>query len=554
MSVLDSSGLGAYREVVAEALDEMARQDVVRRIWDHDHTVWKPDPTEISNRLDWLIIMDQVRVNIDNFYKVMHEVRGMGFNEVVLLGMGGSSLAPELFAKVFGPKVRGLKLSVLDSTDPGAVLAFDQRLNLRKTLFVVASKSGTTVEIHSFFKHFYNRALEKCGPDKAGEHFIAITDKGSKLAQLAERLGFYATFLNNPNIGGRYSALSFFGLLPATLVGVDIEKLLERASQMAARCKPETPIDQNPGAVLGAAMGMAARHGRDKLTLVTDPQIAPFGDWVEQLIAESTGKEGTGILPVVGEAAGDASFYGDDRAFVHIRMAGDSGHRISNDITEQALRAAGHPVMRFSLRDPYDIGGQLFLWEFATAVAGWVLGINPFDQPNVESAKKRATAMVNAYQQSGQLPDWESTPAMPMALAGFLEQGAAGDYVAIQAFLQPSEAMNAALENLRAAIRARTGLATTVGYGPRYLHSTGQLHKGDAGRGLFVMLTHDPAQDAPIPDEPGESASSMSFGVLALAQALGDKQALEENGRRALHFHLSGDEPDSLNYLAQGLV
>lgn len=552
MSLLDSSSFGPYRDVIAEALDVVAREDIVRRIWARDHTVWKPEPTEITNRLDWLIIMDQVEVNVHELRHEAREARNAGYTDVLLLGMGGSSLAPELYARVFGPKSRGLKLTVLDSTDPGAVLATEKRLNLAKTLFVVASKSGTTVEIHSFFKHFYNRTREKVGEKGVGEHFAAITDKGSKLAQIAEQLGFRATFLNNPNIGGRYSALSFFGMYPAALVGVDIEKLLDRASQMAERCKPDVPIDENPGAVLGAAMGMAARQGRDKLTLLTDLPIAAFGDWVEQLIAESTGKEGTGILPVVGEEFDSSAYYGEDRFFVSLSVEGEKRRTGSTDF--QVLEEAGHPVMSLQLRDIYDIGGQFFLWEFATAVAGYILGINPFDQPNVESAKKRATAMVNAYHESGQLPEWDSAPVTPMALAGFLEQGQVGNYVAIQAFVQPTEETRAALMTLRDAIRRRCGLATTMNYGPRYLHSTGQLHKGDAGNGLFVILTHDPAQDMPIPDGPGEPTSSITFGVLELAQALGDKQALEDAGRRVIHFHLGSDVVGGLRRLTEGLA
>ncbi len=551
-SLLDSAALGQHRPAVEAALDALDQQQIVRRIWDGDHTVWKPEPTEIADRLGWLRIVDEVRINIRHMAHEVREARGAGYRHVLLLGMGGSSLAPALFGKLFASK-RGMALAVLDSTDPAAVLASD-RLDPRRTLFIVSSKSGTTVEVTSLFKHHWNRALAAVGPERAAEHFIAITDKGTPLAELAGRLGFRATFLNNPHLGGRYSALSFFGLVPAAYVGVDLPRLLDRAAGMAHQCRPEVPLRENPGAVLGVILGALAGVGIDKLTLITEPAMAPFGDWVEQLIAESIGKEGKGILPVVGEAPGDPSLYGADRLFVQLRLAGNRAYSPPDEALLDTLTSAGHPALRLKLSDLYDLGAQVFLWEFATAVAGHVLGINPFDQPNVEAAKRRATALANAYRQSSQLPPIEPAPVQAERLLAFLDQALPGDYIALQAFLPPTDAHSAILADLRAAIWARTGCAVTVGYGPRYLHSTGQLHKGDAGRGLFITLTGDPAQDVPIPDQPGSEAASISFGILELAQALGDMQALREAGRRVIHFHLGADIAGGLASLVRSVA
>lgn len=552
MSILETSMLGAYQAPVDAALDEMASQNIVQRIWQRDHTVWKPDPTEIGNRLGWLDIVDQIRINIKDLIHEAREAHDAGYTDALLLGMGGSSLAPDLFSQIFDSG-KAQRLHVLDSTDPGAVLAFDKKLNLAKTLFIVSSKSGTTVEMLSFFKHFCNRTARQVGQDKAGEHFVAITDKGSHLASLSEQSGFRATFLNNPHIGGRYSALSFFGLYPAALAGMDLGRLLNSASEMMKRCGPATPIHENPAAVLGAVMGTLARMGRDKLTLIMSSEIAPFSDWVEQLVAESLGKDGTGILPVVREPLGLADAYGEDRLFVEVRLA-DKKRQPSDPGPLAALANAGHPLLTFTVEDRYDLGGQFFLWGMATPIAGHLLGVNPFDQPNVESAKKRATAMVKAYQETGQLPAEPPARLSAETLLDFLEQARQGDYVALQAFVTPDEPTTRALRDLRTVIRGRTGLATTVGYGPRYLHSTGQLHKGDAGNGLFVMFTHDPEPDLPIPDEAGSDESSMSFGVLELAQALGDKQALEDAGRRVIRFHAGQDVVGALKRLLDGLT
>jgi transaldolase/glucose-6-phosphate isomerase len=532
-----AAALGVYEPVVHEALARLSKEKVMARIWAHDHTVWKPDPTEITNRLGWLHSADVMPDHVDRLEELATRARADGYTHVLLLGMGGSSLAPEVFRHTLGVKPSYLDLAVLDSTDPGAVLTHAERLEMARTLFIVSTKSGGTVETLSFFKFFYNQVMEAVGPERAGSHFVAITDPGSKLVQLAQRYEFRATFINDPNIGGRYSALSYFGVVPAALIGADVPLLLERARETQASCASYGLDDDNPGAWLGSIVGALAKKGRDKLTFVTSPSIASFGDWVEQLIAESTGKEGKGILPVVGEPLGDPAVYGGDRLFVALEL---SGEELDNRALGR-LEATGHPVVNLHLRDPYDLSQQMFLWEFATAVAGYHLGINPFDQPNVESAKALAREAVAAYMEQGSLPEANVVQPSAEALREFLAQARRGDYVTLQAFLQPSAATDAALQALRVGIRDKLQVATTWGYGPRFLHSTGQLHKGDAGNGLFIQLTADDARDVGIPDEAGSSESSMTFGVLKEAQVQGDRKALLKAGRRVMRFHLGSD-------------
>ena len=542
--------LGSLQQAVDAILARMQKERVITRLWDRDHTLWKPDPTEISNRLGWLDSPAIMLPHLPQIRKVVDSVREAGYTHVLLLGMGGSSLAPEVFRLTFGVAPGFLDLQVLDTTDPDAIRAAAATLDPARTLFIPATKSGGTVETMSFLKYFYNRTAEAVGVDQAGAHFIAITDPGSGLADLARDLKFRHTFLNDPDIGGRYSALSFFGLVPALLIGVDAEQLLQRARDTAAAC---TRTDQNAGALLGAALGAGALAGRDKVTLVSSPPIAAFGAWVEQLIAESTGKEGKGILPVDNEPLGPPAVYGDDRLFVYLRLRDDDTH----DRALQALIEAGQPVLCRELDTPYDLGREFFCWEIATVVAGYCLGINPFDQPDVETAKILARDMVQAYQEEGRLPELEPTlrtgdiavfsqaPATSLeaVLAAFLD-GATTDsrgYIALQAYVAPDPQIDAALADLRRTLRDRTRRAITLGYGPRFLHSTGQLHKGDAGRGRFIQLTGDPAEDVNIPDAPGDPASSITFGTLKAAQARGDCQALMDAGRQVLRLHLSGD-------------
>jgi glucose-6-phosphate isomerase len=544
-----STSLGACQPSVDAALTRLAKEDVIARLWAHDYRLWADTPTEITNRLGWLHIADTMLENLDCVHAFADDVRAQGYTHAVLMGMGGSSLAPDLLRKTFGVEPGYLDLVVLDSTDPAAVSSCEQSLPLEKTLFIVATKSGNTAEAISFFKYFYNRLVKAVGQEKAGQHFVAITDPGSPLTELASELDFGMTFLNDPNIGGRYSVLSYFGLVPAALLGIDLETLLNRALTEADNGQlPDCTVDEcNRGALLGVVISTLARAGRDKLTLIASPAIAPFGDWVEQLIAESTGKEGTGILPVVGEPVGPPGVYGCDRLFVYLRLDGDDTH----DEAVSALEQAGHPVVRVDLRDLYDLGRQFFAWEMATAVASYGLGINPFNQPNVESAKKRARSMIEQYTEQGRLPARDPARLDAQELRAFLRHAGSADYIALQAFIEPTPETDAALQALRARLRDEYRLATTVGYGPRFLHSTGQLHKGDAGNGFFVQFTADHPSDLPIPDQPGASQSSMPFGVLIDAQAAGDAQALQGEKRRFIHFHLGTDAVRSLETLSQ---
>lgn len=535
--------LGSRQPDFLATLARMTAQRVVPRIWERDHTVWKPDPAEIANRLGWLEAPDNMGDKTAGMAEFVAGVREEGYTHALLLGMGGSSLAAEVLRGHLAADPIPLDLAILDSTAPEAVLAAAERSDPARTLYIVSTKSGGTVETISFFRFFYQRAVAAWGPAKAGRHFVAITDPGSGVAQLAERYAFRATFLNDPHIGGRNAALSYVGLLPAAMVGVDLPRLLDRARAMAHACSAPPP--DNPAARLGAALGVLAQAGRDKMTLVLSPALAHLGDWIEQLIAESTGKEGRGILPVVGEEPAGPAAYGEDRYFVYLRLQGDTTHGTA----VQALAEAGFPLIRMTLRDPYDLGGQFFLWEMANAVAGHLLGVNPFDQPNVESAKALARQMVAAYRQTGALPPASPAPLTAGALRGFLKQARPGDYVSIQAYLAPTEETTAALQQLRLALRDRLRLATTVGYGPRFLHSTGQLHKGDAGRGLFIQFTADNARDAVIPEEGAEPGPPLTFGVLQRAQAMGDRQALLANGRRVIHFHLGTDAPEGIRKL-----
>jgi transaldolase/glucose-6-phosphate isomerase len=407
-----TADLGRYQPIVQEALMEIRARRIMQRIWDHDHTVWNPQPDEIGNRLGWLHSIDQMRANCIRLHALTQSVLADGYTNVLLLGMGGSSLAPEVFAKTFGGQ--SLDLSVLDSTDPDRVLELDRALDPAKTLYIVATKSGGTVETFSFFKYFYNRVVTSVGADNAGRHFVAITDPGSKLAETARQYRFRYTLVNDPHIGGRYAALSYFGLFPAALVGVDLDLLLARAATAeanAASCNCPVQGDNNAGR-LGVIMAELAKVGRDKLTLFLSPTIASFGDWVEQLIAESTGKNGRGIVPIVGEPVGPPEVYAHDRLFVYLQLQGDETY----DAALDALAKAGHPVVRLHLQDAYDLGGQFFLWEMATAVAGQRLGIHPFNQPDVEAAKILARQMTAQYIATGQLPASETNPVTANAL------------------------------------------------------------------------------------------------------------------------------------------
>jgi transaldolase/glucose-6-phosphate isomerase len=523
---------------------------VAARIWAMDGTVWVPDPQaaaqthDLTNRLGWLNLPDEMLSEVEALTTFSAEVKTAGFQKVVLLGMGGSSLAPKVYKRTFGAD-NGLPLIVLDSTNPDQVTTVTAQLvDVTTTLFIVSSKSGGTIEPMSFYKHFFKLVGDK--KQNPGENFVAITDAGSSLDKLAQEKGFRRIFRANPEVGGRYSALTHFGLVPAALIGVDLSKLLRRAKTMANACRSHAV--NNPGLQLGAVMGELALTGRDKLTFFASPKIAAFGDWVEQLIAESLGKEGKGILPVIGEEMTQPAFYNNDRVFVYLRLAGDDNTALDGQV--QVLEAAGHPVIWIELDEPADIGQELFRWEMATAAAGAILKINPFDQPNVELAKSKARELMAEFEQSGALPseaptlDFDDIDAygsavgttVTEALRAFLTTYRPGDYVAIMAYLPYRPEIDAALNDLRLSLRTGLRAATTVGYGPRFLHSTGQLHKGDGNNGLFIQITHTPAAEVEIPGE------KYSFATLVAAQAQGDYNALRQNNRRLLRFHIEAGQ------------
>jgi glucose-6-phosphate isomerase len=525
---------------------------IVRGIWARNPAAWTDNPAHrrsIPTWLGWLDSAERFRKDaVDELLGFADEVRAAGFTHALLLGMGGSSLAPEVLRLTFGVRAGFLDLAVLDSTDPQTVLDHQRRLPAGDTLYLVSTKSGTTTETLAFMRFFFahaRRAAEQGGPARRpGEQFVAVTDPGTPLARQAADLGFRHTFLNPEDIGGRFSALSYFGLVPAALLGVELGALLERAGDAMRECRPETPLARNTGAQLGAALAGHAAQGRDKVTLVCASPFRSFGYWVEQLLAESTGKEDKGLVPIEGEPLGEPGGYGGDRVFVAVGAAEAAGREL------RALEAAGHPVIRLPAERPTDLGYQFFLWEFATAVAGALMGIDAFDQPNVQESKDNTTRVLAEYQAAGRLPQVpEATgEAAAQAVAGLLRQARPGDYVALLAYLPRTPEVEAALDAWRVALRDRLRLATTAGFGPRYLHSTGQLHKGGANNGLFVQLVAADREDAPVPGEP------YSFGVLKQAQAIGDLQALQAHGRRAIRLRLAGDLPAAIRDLAAAPV
>jgi len=546
-------------EEVSNKANELQLERIVDRIWLKDFTVWGNSSEEISNRLGWLDCLEVTRKSFTEIKSFVEEIRKEGFTEALLMGMGGSSLAPEVFRLTFGVIEGYLNLHVLDSTHPEVVLNYEKKLDPAKTLFIVSTKSGGTVETMSFMKYFFNSASEKLGTEKAAKHFVAITDPGSGLEETAKKLSFRKIFLNDPDIGGRFSALSLFGIVPAALVGVDIEKLFAETQKMVNECK-RSEISKNSAANLGVIIGQLTNEGVDKLTIITSPQLKYLGGWLEQLIAESTGKNGKGILPVDLEPSVPDSDYKNDRVFVHIKISGDSysGKKIDK------IKSSGFPTIEIELDNIYQLGAEFFRWEFATAVAGNVLGVQPFDQPNVESAKVAARAMVKEYQEKGNLPELKPTLAaegikifsdfnidsLENVFSTFLSESKSGqNYVAIQAYLKPDEKTWQQLQILRLKILEKYKVATTLGYGPRFLHSTGQLHKGDAGNGFFVQFISRINNDANIPDKPEKNESSISFGTLIKAQALGDRQALIDNNRKILMIDLGNSVNDTLSKL-----
>ena len=533
--------LGEYLPDVEASLEDLHRRDVVGRIWRKDHTVWKPDPDEITDRLGWLTVTDIMCEQIGALEAFAQGVREAGFRHVVLLGMGGSSLGPEVLRQAFGSARGYPNLIVLDSTVPSWIQAVTNTIDPAHALFLVSSKSGSTIEPNTIYKHFRSIVERAVGKDRAGQRFVAITDPATSLARLAREQGFRRIFLNPPYIGGRYSVLSYFGLVPAALMGIDLTSLLDRADRMKEGCASCVPIHDNPGAWLGAVMGMLAQRGRDRLTLITSPSIESFGLWAEQLIAESTGKEHKGIVPIAGEPLVEPQHYGDDRQFVYLRLEGDDN--ADTDPAVEAIQASGQPVVRLDLRDRHDLGAEFYRWEFATAVAGAILGIHPFNQPNVQQAKDLTDKVLRDYQASGGLPPHEATASFSQLVSG----ARPGDYLAIMAYLRQTPEMDQALSDLRRLVIERYGIATTLGYGPRFLHSTGQLHKGGPASGIFLQITCSHRADITIPGEP------YTFGVLTDAQALGDLRALQAAGRRVVRVHLDTDEPSAIGALTSSL-
>ena len=541
---------------VEETLRFLETREFLDRLWVKDASLWKGDPATVRNRLGWLTSPTIMRGHSEDIRGFADEVRRLQYSHVVLLGMGGSSSTGLVFNETFGSKMGFPDMLVLDSTDPGAVKHVLESVNLSRALFVVASKSGTSAETLAAYG-FFRGQVEAASSPRPGMQFVAITDPGRPLDKLATETGFRRTFLNPASIGGRYSALSFFGLVPAALIGVDVKVLLERAHTMVETCGNEVGVRGNPAVQLGAMLAGLARAGRDKVTLVLSEKIRALGGWIEQLLAESLGKDGTGLVPVVDEPLGAPNVYGDDRVFVALVLEGDDTH----DAALAKLADAGHPVLRLQLRDPMDLGAEFFRWELATATAGAVLGVNPFDEPDVSRAKESAATLLTEWRRSHRLPEWPSDVeedgivlmtksnkkpgSVGRGLAAHLAMAAPGDYLAIQAFLTPTAEAARGLQEMRIALRDRLRIATTVGWGPRYLHSTGQLHKGGPPSGLFIQITGDDREDLAIP------GAGYGFSTLKAAQALGDLQSLRDGARRVIRLHLSGKQSPALQQLLQ---
>ncbi len=543
----------ALDKEVAEMLEDWRREGKVRRLWAGDASLWTE--TDEAKWLGWLGVVDQQLAAAPHLQDFAADIRAAGFRHVLLLGMGGSSLGPEVFARTFGAKAGFPALHVLDSTDPAQVRHFEGLIDPAHTLFIVSSKSGSTLEPNIFKQYFFERAKQAVGAEEAAKRFVAITDPGSSLEKTARNEGFRAIFHGLPSIGGRYSVLSNFGMVPAASIGVDPRAFLENTAEMVRSCAPSAPPVENPGVILGAILGVCQRHGRDKATIVASKGIADFGAWLEQLLAESTGKLGNGIVPFDAEPLGAPAVYGDDRVFAYLRLAADQDAEQERAVA--ALEAAGHPVVRIVVSDPMQLGQEFFRWEMATAVAGSIIGINPFDQPDVEASKVKTRDLTTAYEKTGALPEEKPfyaaagfklfadpkneavlAPAatnLTAALKAHFGRIGAGDYAALLAYIERNPAHVETLQGWRSTIRDRTKAATCLGFGPRFLHSTGQAYKGGPNSGVFLQITCDDAEDLPVPGQ------KYTFGVVKAAQARGDFEVLAERGRRALRVHIGGD-------------
>ena len=552
--------LGNIEERTTQAIEAAAAEDLAKRIWRKDATLWKDDESNqkiIRNALGWLTVPDEMIGVIDELTEFADLVRQRGFQTVMVCGMGGSSLCPEVLARTFGRHPDFPELIVLDSTDPDVLAAMLNRVDIEKCLFVIASKSGSTTEPNTFYKFWYEQLSKRV--DSPGANFIAITDPGSPMVDTARELGFQRTFLNQADIGGRYSALSYFGMVPAALMGIDVRKFLSHAKEAEQSCSAAMSVTRNLALQLGIIVGEAANAGRDKLTFVIDEQIVTLGLWIEQLIAESTGKEGKGILPVVGEDLGGPSEYSNDRLFVAISV-GEPSSETGTKLHE--LEKAGHPVIYRKLSDIYELGAEFFIWEFATACAGWRLGINPFDQPNVQESKDATKELLSKFVSHGSLPEQNklvadelitiyaegnaeslSSSSTLQAIRSLLASVKTNDYIALLTYTEETSAIDDELKKIRRTLRNATKCATTLGFGPRFLHSTGQLHKGGPDTGVFFQITANDAVDYAVPGEP------YTFSILKQAQALGDFRSLATRGRRAIRVDLGNETLKGLERL-----
>ena len=549
-------------------LNDWRASGKVRRLWQQDASLWTGE--DEAKWLGWLGITDEQLAGATKLNEIADEIRSAGFSDILLLGMGGSSLCPEVLALTFAQTPGFPRLHILDSTDPAQIRSVEKKIDLAKTLFTVSSKSGSTLEPNIYKQYFFERVQQTVGADKAGSRFIAITDPGSKMQQVAERDRFRHIFYGLPSIGGRYSALSNFGMVPAAAMGLDAGKFLQRTKEMVEACKPSTPVEQNPGVTLGLIMGTAAKLGRDKITLITSPGIADLGAWLEQLIAESTGKLGKGIIPVDREELGAPPIYGNDRIFACLRL--ESAPDAAQDAGVAALEKAGNPVVRITVSDTYSLGQEFFRWEIATAVAGSILGINPFNQPDVEASKIVTKQLTSEYESTGSLPpekpileeagfklftDEKNAADLARAagagsdgllknyLRAHLARLGAGDYFAVLGYVEMNVENESLLQSLRMTVRDRKRVVTCLGFGPRFLHSTGQAYKGGPNSGVFLQITCDDANDLPVPGQ------KYTFGVVKAAQARGDFQVLADRKRRALRVHLGSDVKTGLGKLAE---
>ena len=553
---------------VKSTLEDWKKNNKVQRLWARDASLWTN--SDESHWLGWLGIAEEQAAQREQFARIAADIRAAGFTHALLLGMGGSSLCVEVLKLTFGRIGGHPEFFVLDSTDPAQVRAVEQKVDLAKTIFIVSSKSGSTLEPNIFKQYFFERVKQTVGAAEAGKRFIAITDPGSKMEQVAKTDGFRHVFYGVPSIGGRYSALSNFGMIPGAIQGVDIPRFLDRAEEMTHACASSVAADQNPGVVLGAILGTAQRTGRDKVTIYTSPAISDLGAWLEQLLAESTGKQGKGLIPVDREEIGQASVYGNDRVFVYLRH--DASADARQDAAVTALEKAGQPVIRIVVPDVYDVAGEFFRWEIATAVAGSVIGIDAFNQPDVEASKIETRKLTSEYEQKGSLPpespivadagillytDPKNAAALKQAagndttlaayLRAHLNRLNAGDYFALLAYIQMDDAHEAALQKIRHAVRDKKHVATCLGFGPRFLHSTGQAYKGGPNSGVFLQLTCDDPADIAVPQQ------KYTFGVVKAAQARGDFQVLADRGRRALRVHLGADLAGGLAQLQKAI-